>query len=157
MDEILQAFQQHFYPDVGQAMSSRLALDDQRLDDLFRTWLPIATGGPITVTKTDRKGREYTEMDVDTPVRAAGIVLTAIQRRIQLAMACRPESVNGGKDASSTNVLVWLSQVLPGVQKAVDQGKAHAPGEQLDGHPGQTLVLECAAESDINNSNGSIG
>jgi hypothetical protein len=42
-------------------------------------------------------------------------------------MACQPESVNGGKDASSTNVLVWLSQVLPGVQKVVDQAKAHAP------------------------------
>jgi len=157
VDEILQAFQQHFYPDVGQAMSSRLALDDQRLDDLLRTWLPIATGGPIEVRKVDRKGREYTQCDTDTPVKAAGIVLTAIQRRIQLTTACQPESVNGGKDASSTNVLVWLSQVLPGVQKAVDQGKAHAPGEQLDGHPGQTLVLECAAESDINNSNGSIG
>jgi len=161
VDEILQAFQQHFYPDIGQAMSSRLALDDQRLDDLLRTWLPIATGGPIEVRKVDRKGREYTECDTVTPVKAAGIVLTAIQRRIQLTTACQPESVNGGKDASSTNVLVWLSQVLPGVQKVVDQGKAQAPGEQLDGRPSQgpreTLVLECAAESDFNNSNGSIG
>src|SRR5215472_4488729 len=117
VDEILQAFQQHFYPDIGQAMSSRLALDDQRLDDLLRTWLPIATGGPIEVRKVDRKGREYTECDTDTPVKAAGIVLTAIQRRIQLTTACQPESVKGGRDASSTDVLVWLSQVLPGLQK----------------------------------------
>jgi hypothetical protein len=165
VDEILQAFQQHFYPDIGQAMSSRLALDDQRLDDLFRTWLPIATGGPIKVRKVDRKGREYTECDTDTPVKAAGIVLTAIQRRIQLAMACRPEGVNGGNGPREINVVTWLSQVMPSVQQVVNQVGGNASSDQLEGRtlqrPWQTLVLECEAETDLaperplNNSNGS--
>jgi len=143
-------------------MSSRLALDDQRLDDLFRTWLPIATGGPIEVRKVDRKGREYTETDVDTPVRAAGIVLTAIQRRLQLTMACQPASVNSkdGSGSGSTDVLVWLSQVLPSLpsaQKVVDQVNGTAPVSRGK----QTLLLECAAEADLapeqplSNSNGS--
>jgi hypothetical protein len=157
VDEILQAFQQHFYPDIGQAMSSRLALDDQRLDDLFRTWLPIATSGPLTVIKTDKKGREYTEMDVETPVRAANIVLGAIQRRIQLAVACRPESAGGGNGPREVNVVAWLSQVMPNVQQVVNQVNCHAPNER----PRQTLVLECEAERDlapegsVSNSNGS--
>jgi hypothetical protein len=155
---ILAQFEGHFYPEVGAAMSSRLALDDQRLDDLFRTWLPIATGGPIEVKKVDRKGREYTERDTDTPLKAAGIVLTAIQRRIQLTMAVRPPEGAVGKDGSnSTNVLVWLSQILPSLpsaQKVVDQVNGAAPVSRGK----QALVLECAAEADLapDNSNGSI-
>jgi hypothetical protein len=141
VDEILQAFQQHFYPDIGQAMSSRLALDDQRLDDLFRTWLPIATGGPIEVKKVDRKGREYVECDTDTPLKAAGIVLTAIQRRIQLTMAIRPEGAVVKDGSGATNIAIWLSQVMPGVSKIVNQ---------VEGR--QNLVLECAAEAEINGS-----
>jgi hypothetical protein len=122
-------------------MSSRLALDDQRLDDLFRTWLPIATGGPISVKKVDRKGREYTECDTDTPVKAAGIVLTAIQRRIQLTMAIRPEGAVVKDRSGATNIAIWLSQVMPGVSKIVNQ---------VGGR--QNLVLECAAEAEINGS-----
>jgi hypothetical protein len=79
---------------------------------------------PLAVVTAGSKGHvNVLKMSLQT----TGIVLTAIQRRIQLTMACRPESVNGGKDASSTDVLVWLSQVLPGVEKIVDQVKAHAP------------------------------
>ena len=149
VDEILQAFQQHFYPDIGQAMSSRLALDDQRLDDLFRTWLPIATGGPIEVRKVDRKAREYIECDTDTPLKAAGIVLSAIQRRLQITMACQPGSVNSGKDGPrEINIVTWLSQVMPSVQQVVNQVNGAAPISRGK----QNLVLECEAEAEIEGS-----
>ena len=141
--EILSNFERCFYPDVGTAMSLRLALDDARLDNLFQTWMPLATGGPIAVRKIDKKGGEYTELDSETPIKAAGIVLTAIQRRIQLAMACRTDGV-GGKDGSgSTNILLWLSQVMPSVQKVVNQME-NTPVSRSR----QTLVLESEAESE---------
>ena len=147
----LEQFERCFYPDVGTAMSQRLALDDARLDNLFQVWMPLATGGPVAVRKVDKKGREYTEFDSETPVKAAGIVLTAIQRRIQLAMACRTDGSGAGKDGGSTNVLVWLSQVMPGIQKVVNQVEA-APVSRAR----QTLVLECQAEAEADiNSNGS--
>jgi hypothetical protein len=136
--EILAQFEKQFYPDVGLAISSRLALDDARLDHLFQSWLPIATGGPIAVTKTDRRGQQYTEMDVDTPARAAGIVLTAIQRRIQLALACRPEGAMSKDEGSQVNIITWLQTVMPGVEKVIN---APLPREEL--------VLECAAETDM--------
>jgi hypothetical protein len=144
--DILAQFEKHFYPEVGQAMNSRLALDDQRLDELFRTWLPIATGGPIPVKKVDRKGREYTECDTDTPLKAAGIVLSAIQRRLQITMACQPGSVNGGKDGPrEINIVTWLSQVVPSVQQVVNQVNGAAPISRGK----QNLVLECEAEAEI--------
>jgi hypothetical protein len=147
--EILAGFERTFYPDAGAAIASRLALDDQRLDDLFRTWLPIATGGPVEVTRTDRKGRSHTEFDSDTPLKAAGIVLTAIQRRIQIAIACRPEggAVNGKDGASSTNILLWLQTVMPGISKVVQQANGNAV-------PRQKLVLECEAEKLAVDANG---
>jgi hypothetical protein len=141
VEKILQEFEEQLYPDAGAAMAQRLVIDDGRLEDLFRTWLPIAAGGPVAVTKTDKKGREYVEMDVDTPVRAAGIVLTAIQRRIQLTMAIRPEGAVVKDGSGATNIAIWLSQVMPGVSKIVNQ---------VGGR--QNLVLECAAEAEINGS-----
>jgi hypothetical protein len=147
--EILAQFEKHFYPDVGQAMSSRLALDDTRLDELFRTWLPIATGGPIPVKKVDRKGREYTECDTDTPLKAAGIVLSAIQRRLQITMACQPGNAGGGKDGPrEINIVTWLQTVMPSVQAVVNQVNGAAPISRGK----QNLVLECEAEAEIDGS-----
>jgi hypothetical protein len=148
---ILEQFERCFYPDVGQAIQHYAALDDQRLEDLIRRWLPVATGPAPEVEKVGRNGRTYAELDTDTPVKAAAIVLGAIKSRIQLLVACRPESVNGGKDGSGqTNILMWLSQVMPGVQKIANQVE-DAPVSRGR----QNLVLECAAETEDLNSNGS--
>jgi len=95
-----------------------------------------------------RNGRTYTELDTDTPVKAAAIVLGAIKSRIQLLMACRPESALGKDGSGSTNILLWLQTVLPSIQKVVQQTEAPVSRGR------QTLVLECEAEADIN-SNGS--
>ena len=148
---ILEQFERCFYPDVGQAIQRYAALDDQRLEDLIRRWLPVATGPSLEVEKIGRNGKTFIELDTETPIKAAGVVLQAIKGRVQLLMACRPESV-GGKDGSgSTNILMWLSQVMPGVQKIVNQ---------VEGVPvsrwRQNLVLECEAQAEADiNSNGS--
>jgi hypothetical protein len=154
VEHILCEFQAQLYPDAGAAIAQRLSLDHARLDNLFQTWLPIATAGPVEVKKFDRKGREYTELDSDTAIRAAGVVLGAIKGRVQLAlaMAGRPESAGGKDGSASTNIAIWLSQVMPQIQTVVNQVKGNASAEQLDGRPSQrprqTLVLECAAESE---------
>jgi hypothetical protein len=141
VEKILQEFESHLCPDAGTAMSQRLAIDDGRLEDLFKTYLPIATAGPIPVKKVDRKGREYIKCDTDLPVKAAGIVLGAIQKRIQLAMAMagRPES-GGGHGPREINVVAWLNQVMPSVQHVVNR----VNGESHVLRPRQTLVLESA-------------
>jgi hypothetical protein len=151
VNEILLGFQQHFYPDVGQAMSHYAALDDQRLEDLVSRWLPVATGPAPEVEKIGRNGQAYTELDTDIPVKAANIVLGAIKGRIQLLMACRPESASGKDGSGSTNILMWLNQVMPGIQKVVTEVE-NAPVSRGR----QNLVLECEAEklAQGNNSNG---
>jgi len=150
VNEILLRFQQHFYPDVGQAMSHYAALDDQRLEDLVSRWLPVATGPAPEVEKIGRNGPIYTELDTDIPVKAANIVLGAIKGRIQLLMACRPESASGKDGSGSTNILMWLNQVMPGIQKVVREVEV-APVSRAR----QTLVLECEAEAEADiKSNG---
>jgi hypothetical protein len=88
-------------------------------------------------------------------VKAAAIVLGAIKGRIQLLMACKPESANG-KDGGQTNLLVWLSQVMPGVQKIVNQveGASVSRERQTGSRARQTLILESAAETGDIKSNG---
>jgi hypothetical protein len=148
--EILEQFERCFYPDVGQMMQHYAALDDARLEALIMRWLPVATGPALEVEKVGRNGRAFTELNTDTPVKAATIVLGAIKSRMQLLMACRPESV--GKDGSgSTNILLWLNQVMPGIQKVVSEVESATVSR-----PRETLVLECEAEKlagDVN-SNG---
>jgi hypothetical protein len=141
--EILEQFERCFYPDVGQMIHHYAVLDDRRIEDLIMKWLPIATGPPAEIERIGRNGKPYTELDTETPVKAAAIVLQAIKGRVQLLMACRSESVNGKDGHGQTNILLWLSQVMPGVQKIVNQveGAPVSRGKQ-------NLVLECAAETE---------
>jgi len=97
------------------------------LEDFFKTYLPLATSGSV---------------------KAAGIVLTAIQRRIQLALAYRPESAGLGNGPREINVITWLSQVMPSVQQVVNQVNGAAPISRGK----QNLVLECQAEAEIEGS-----
>jgi hypothetical protein len=147
VEKILQEFEGQLYPDVASALAQRLKIDDGRLEDLFKTYLPIATAGPVAVKKIDRRGREYSEVDSDTAIRAAGIVLGAIKGRLALAMVCRPESGGGSNGPREINVVTWLSQVMPSVQKIVSQVEPGSRGRQ-------TLVLKCEAETELT-SNGS--
>ena len=124
VEQILEQFEGQLYPDVGAAMAQRLVIDDGRLEDLFKTYLPLAASGSV---------------------KAAGIVLTAIQRRIQLALACRPESAGLSNGPREINVITWLSQVMPSVQQVVNQVNGAAPISRGK----QNLVLECEAEAEI--------
>src|SRR5262249_11909107 len=116
---ILEQFEKAFYPDVGAALHHYAMLDDARLEDLMRRWLPVATGPAPEIEKVGRNGQTYFELDNETPAKAAAILLGAIKGRIQLLMACRPQSANGKDGVGSTNILLWLNQVMPGIQKVV--------------------------------------
>jgi hypothetical protein len=128
VDEILVEFQKHFYPDVEGALSHYAALDDQWLEDLIARWLPVATGPAVEIEKVARNGQSYVEIDHETPVKAAAVVLGAIKSRIQPLAAFRPESVKGKDGAGSTNVLLWLQNVMPGIQKVVEQTDCFTTG-----------------------------
>jgi len=121
VDEMLAQFERHFYPDVGRMLQHYATLDDARLEDLLKAWMPVATGGPVERARLDKRGTVYTELDSDLPLKASAIVLGAIKNRIQLLAACRPEGAGGKDGGGATNVLVWLQSVLPGIQKVVDQ------------------------------------
>ena len=147
--EILEQFERSFYADVGGMIHHYMTLDDARLEALMQRWLPVATGPAPEVEKVGRNGQTYTELDTDIPVKAANIVLGAIKGRIQLLLACRPESVNGKDGSGQTNILMWLNQVMPGIQKVVTEVES-VPVSRTGR---QNLVLECEAEKlaeDIN-------
>jgi hypothetical protein len=153
---ILEQFERCFYPDVGAALHHYAMLDDQRLEDLMRRWLPVATGPAPEVEKVGGNGKPYTELDNEAPVKAAAIVLGAIKTRIQLLVACRgPDGVNGKDGHGQTSILLWLSQVMPGIQKIVQQvERAPVSRERKTGSRGrQNLVLECEAETEDINAN----
>jgi hypothetical protein len=150
VDELLAQFEKQFCPDIGAWMAHHAMLDNGRLEDLIRTWHPVATGGPVEIQKVDKHGTVSTEIDAETPLKASAVVLGAIKTQIQLLVACRPETMNG-KDSSATTTLVWLQTVLPNLQKVVQQvDSVEVPRERL--------VLECDSEiSDIKSTNGSNG
>ena len=73
--EILEQFEQCFYPDVGAALHHYAMLDDARLESLISRWLPVATEPAPEVEKVGRNGQIYTQRDNETPAKAAAIVL----------------------------------------------------------------------------------
>jgi hypothetical protein len=147
--DILEQFEGTFRSAVANDMQQRADLEDARCDALLRTWLPIATGGPVPREKATRNGGMYIELDSDLPLRASHIVLQAVATKVKIMQALRPE-ITGGKDGSTTNILMWLQGVLPGVSRVV---------QQIDSVeiPRERLILESSAENEELNSRSSNG
>ena len=99
-------------------------LDNDRIEDLLKCWLPIATGGPIRIEKI-RAGQVFSEADFDLPLKASYFVLLAIERRLKIMAASRPEAGIDGH--GQTNVTVWLQSVLPSLQKIVQELDGDVP------------------------------
>jgi hypothetical protein len=118
IDDCLREFESRIGMEAGRAMEHYRVLDNERIEDLLRCWLPIATGGPIQVEKK-RAGEVFTEADFDLPLKASYFVLQAIERRLKIMVGSRPEASKDGY--GQTNVLVWLQSVLPSLQKIVQQ------------------------------------
>jgi hypothetical protein len=118
IDDCLREFQSRIGMEAGRAMEHYRVLDNERIEDLLKCWLPIATGGPIRIEKI-RGGEVFREADFDLPLKASYFVLQAIERRLKIMAASQPEA---GKDGhGQTNVAVWLQSVLPSLQKIVQQ------------------------------------
>jgi hypothetical protein len=82
----------------GRAMEHYRALDDSRIEDLMRVWLPIATGSPVEVQKQVR-GELVRELDYELPLKASYLVVQAIVRRIALLQASQPAKMVPAKTA----------------------------------------------------------
>lgn len=118
IDDCLGEFESRIGMGAGRAVEHYRVLDNERIEDLLRYWLPIATGGPIRIEKK-RGGEVFSEADFDRPLRASYFVLQAIERRLKILAAGRPEDRKDGY--SQTNVAVWLQSVLPSLEKIVQQ------------------------------------
>lgn len=134
-DTCLREFEIRMGLEAGRMMEHYRMLDDERIEDMMRYWLPIATGGPIQIEHA-RNGEVYSEADFDRPLKAGFWVLAAMNMRLKIMMAARPE----GAKESQTNVLVWLQQVLPGVSRVVQEVEKTAPGREI-------LLMETEAEN----------
>lgn len=132
LDNCLREFELRMGLEAGRMMEHYRLLDDERIEDLMRYWLPIACEGKIRIEHMRSNGETYTELDFDRPLKAAFWVLAAVNQRLKLMMAARPE----GARESQTNVLVWLQNVMPGIQKVVQNVEA----------PREVLILETEAE-----------
>jgi len=132
---MLEQFERQLYPDVGEMLRNCAMLDNERLEDLLKVWGPIATGGPVPVERM-RGGEIVSEPEYDLPLKASYLVLQAVQRRLQILMAIRPEASGNGQ-GQTTNVLLWLQQVLPGIQNAQ---------QVVGGNGREQLILETEVE-----------
>jgi hypothetical protein len=131
IEQCLAEFETRVAMEAGRMMHHFLALDNERIEDMLESWLPLAQATPITIEKV-RGGEVFREEDFDRPLKASYFVLHAIQLRLKMMLATlRPGSPQEAASAN-TNIMVWLQQVLPGTAKAVS-GK-------------EFLVLETAAE-----------
>lgn len=131
--DCLKEFESRVSMEAGRMMTHFANLDIERIEDQMAYWLPIATGGPINIEKI-RDGEVFSEPDFDRPLKASFWVLKAIETRLKMLLALNGQG--GGQEASQTNIMVWLQQVLPGVGKAVGEAKAR----------GEPLILETQAE-----------
>lgn len=98
-------------------------LDNERLDRLLLRWLPVALNGPITISKI-KAGEVFCESDFDRPMEAGKFVLQILEKRAKIlggsapseAPAGPPGSI-GAKEYSERNIVIWLRDVMPSIEK----------------------------------------
>jgi hypothetical protein len=134
--ECLKQFEALVAMEAGAAMTHFAALDIERIEDMIGYHLPLATAGPITMEKV-RDGEIFTEADFDRPMKSSYFVLHSIQMRLKILAAMNGPGTEGA-GANTTNIVLWLQAVLPGVTKAV-----------ADARPRESeLILETQAEQE---------
>lgn len=141
LENCLREFETRLGMEAGRMAEHYRLLDDERLEDMIATQLPVAVHGRIRIEHV-RNGEVYSEVDFDRPLKAGYFVLHCINTRLKMLAAARPES---GAKETSTNVLVWLQQTMPGITKIVQQVQEtpfldtetdNAPRDEArEGHP----------------------
>jgi hypothetical protein len=131
IDTCLAEFETRMGMEAARMMEHYRMLDDERIEEMMSYWLPIAVHGRIRIAHI-REGEVYSEVDFDRPLKAGFFCLQAMNMRLKLMSACRPEQAK----ESGTNTLIWLQQVMPGITKVVREVEAAR----------DSLVLETEAE-----------
>lgn len=119
LDEALYAYRLR----LGLSIDHYRLLDNERLDRLLLRWLPVALGGPITLQKI-KAGEVFTEADFDRPMEASKHVLQILDKRAKilggterLETEAGPPGSIGGKEYSERNIVIWLREVMPSIEK----------------------------------------
>lgn len=128
MESCLREYEMRLGMEAGRAVEHYRLLDDERLEDMIATQLPIAVHGRIRIEQV-RNGEVYSEVDFDRPLKAGYFVLQCINTRLKIMSAARPD---GGAKEANTNVLVWLQQTMPGITKIVQQVQETSLLEEKD-------------------------
>lgn len=119
LDETLYAYRIR----LGLSIDHYRLLDNERLDRLLVRYLPIALGGPITIQKI-KDGVPFCESDFDRPLKAGQFALQLMSQRTkilsataQLEAAGGPPGTFGGKDYTERNIVIWLREVMPSIDR----------------------------------------
>lgn len=119
LDETLYAYRVR----LGLSIDHYRLLDNERLDRLLVRYLPMALGGPITIQKI-RDGEPFSVSDFDRPLEAGKFALQLMSQRAKILSATGqleagegPPGSFGGKNYSERNIVIWLKEVLPSIDR----------------------------------------
>jgi len=113
-------------------------LDNERIDRLIAYWLPLAMEGAITVERI-RAGEVFREDDFDIPLKASAFCIGAMEKRMKILGATA--GLLGGSESdkphSERNIVVWLREVLPSIEKITQELDGGHNGNQPHGNGSQ--------------------
>lgn len=127
LDETLNAYRIR----LGLSVDHYRMLDNERIDQVIACWLPVATEGPVKLLDF-KKGMPMLVEDFDRSMKAAYLVIQAMQNRIRILGAtgalAGPEEAAGGlagaKAYSERNIVIWLREVMPSIEKITREVEA---------------------------------
>lgn len=159
LDEALKAFSMR----LGTSVDHYRLLDNDRLERLIGYWLPVATGGPLTIEKI-RAGEAFTESDVEHPLQASEFILRAIAQRVKIfAAAGILTDLPGGdpdRPYNERQIVIWLKEVLPSIERITRELELpHANGTDPNGTGDQRAPkqTDSSGNEDQFNNGGSAG
>jgi DNA-binding CsgD family transcriptional regulator len=115
---------------LGLSIDHYRMLDNERIDQVIAYWLPVATD-PVKIL-TFQKGDPIVAEDFDRSMKAAYLVIQAMQNRIRILGATNalagPGDAAGGlegaKSYSERNIVIWLREVMPSIEKITREVEA---------------------------------
>lgn len=121
LDETLNAYRLR----LGLSIDHYRMLDNQRIDNIVASWMPVATEGPVRILHLNKKGEAILAEDFDRSMKAAYLVIQSVTTRIRIlgatnAMAESGEAAGGlagAKSYSERNIVIWLREVMPSIEK----------------------------------------
>jgi hypothetical protein len=116
---------------LGLSIDHYRMLDNERIDKIVSSWMPVATEGPVRLL-TFKKGEPILIEDFDRAMKAAYLVIQSVTTRIRIlgasgALAAPGEAaggLEGAKSYSERNIVIWLRETMPIIEKITREVEA---------------------------------